>query len=357
MATGPMQFGADNNSGPNTTILRAQNSNQATLDVRNEVAAGLTAGGGLTVSGGPFAVRATGGKDSDLPGIGVHGTADGTGVVGEGDTGVFGNSVGVGNGVWGRSSQANGVQGVSGSHDASGVYGENTSGGYGVAGRTFGLLNGDRAAVLGESLRAPGTSPTGPNGKAAGVYGFSQTGYGGVFITGQAGSDVPWANSGGLRVVGEIVKTQGEYSEALPHPDGSQSLLYAPLSPESWYEDFGRAELVEGSADVEIDADFAAVLGIDDGSYHVFLAPEGDTAGLYVSNRNARGFTVREQRGGTSSAPFSYRVVTKNRQRQPERLARLEESEDLTNPSQMTFRAAGDQPEPLHYQKEGQPDR
>jgi len=325
--------------------------------VRNEVAGGLTAGGGLTVSGGPFAVRATGGRDSDLPGIGVHGTADGTGVVGEGDTGVFGNSVGIGNGVWGRSPQANGVQGVSGSHDASGVYGENSSGGYGVAGRTFGLLNEDRAAVLGESLRAPGTSPTGPNGKAAGVYGFSQTGYGGVFITGQAGSNVPWANSGGLRVVGEIVKTQGEYSEALPHPDGSQRLLYAPLSPESWYEDFGRGELVEGRAEVELDVDFGAVLGIDDGSYHVFLAPEGDTAGLYVSNRNASGFTVREQRGGTSSAPFSYRVVTKNRRRQPERLARLEESEDLTRPSQMTLRRTSDQPEPLHHQEEGRSDR
>jgi hypothetical protein len=115
--------------------------------------------------------------------------------------------------------------------------------------------------------------------------------------------------------------------------------------------------LVEGSAEVEIDADFAAVLGIDDGSYHVFLAPEGDTAGLYVSNRNARAFTVREHRGGTSSAPFSYRVVTKNSRRQPERLARLEEPEDLTNPSPMTFRATGDQPESLRYQEEGLPDR
>ena len=156
-------------------------------------------------------MRATGGQGSDLPGIGVHGVADGTGVIGEGQTGVFGNSVGSGNGVWGRSPQANGVQGVSGSYNASGVYGANTVGGYGVQGRTFGFINGDRAAVLGESLRVPGTHASGPNGKAAGVLGYSETGYGGVFITGQAGSNVPWVNSGGLRVVGEIVKTQGEY--------------------------------------------------------------------------------------------------------------------------------------------------
>jgi hypothetical protein len=350
VATGPMQFGADNNAGPNQpnqTILRAQNDNQATLVVRNEPAGGLTAGGGLTVEGGPFAVRATGGQNSDSPGIGVHGVADGTGVIGEGRTGVFGNSVNSGNGVWGRSPQANGVQGVSGSYDASGVYGENTVGGYGVAGRTFGLLNGDRAAVLGESLRAPGTPAGGPNGKAAGVLGYSETGYGGVFITGQAGSNVPWVNSGGLRVVGEIVKTFGEYSEALTHPDGSQRLLYAPLSPESWYEDYGRAQLVGGRVEVELDTDFVAVLGIEDGEYHVFLTPEGDTQGLYVESRSARSFIVREQQAGTSNTTFSYRVAAKNKHRQPKRLAILEESEELTKPRQTPSRLTSEQPDPL----------
>jgi hypothetical protein len=350
MATGPMQYGANNNAGPNQpnqTTLRAQNPNQATFEVRNETAGGLTAGGGLIVIGGPFAVRATGGQDSDSPGIGVHGIADGTGVIGEGETGVFGNSVGNGNGVWGRSPQANGVQGVSGSYNASGVYGENNAGGYGVAGRTFGLLNEDRAAVLGESLRDPSTPAGGPNGKAAGVLGYSETGYGGVFITGQAGSNVPWVNSGGLRVVGEIIKTQGEYSEALPHPDGSQRLLYAPLSPESWYEDYGRAQLVEGGAVVELDADFVAVLGIEDGEYHVFLTPEGDTRGLYVESRSARSFTVREQQAGTSNTTFSYRLAAKNKHRQPKRLATLKEPEELTKPPPTPSQLTSDRPDPL----------
>jgi len=84
MATGPAQFGADNNAGPNPpnqTVLRAQNSNQATLVVRNEPTASLTAGNGMEVIGGPVAVRATGGQGSDLPGRGVHGVADGTGIV------------------------------------------------------------------------------------------------------------------------------------------------------------------------------------------------------------------------------------------------------------------------------------
>lgn len=314
VATGTMQFGADNNAGPNQpnqTILRAQNSSQATLVVRNE---GPVPGNGLEVVGGPVGVAATGS---------------------------------LGNGVTGISPQRNGVQGESGSYNASGVYGQNNVGGYGVAGRTFGLLNDDRAAVLGESLRDPSTPVTSPNGKAAGVLGYSETGYGGVFITGQAGSNVPWANSGGLRVVGEIVKTQGEYSEALPHPDGSQRLLYAPLSPESWYEDYGRAQLAEGRAEVELDADFVAVLGIEDGEYHVFLTPEGDTRGLYVDSRSARSFIVREQQAGTSNTTFSYRVAAKNKHRQPERLAMFQESEGLTKPRYTPSALTSDPPDRL----------
>jgi hypothetical protein len=349
VATGPMQFGADNDAGfnqPTQTILRAQNPNQETLVVRNEIARGLTAGSGLLVEAGPVAVRATGGLGLDeRGGIGVHGYADGTGVIGEGQTGVFGNSFRNGNGVWGRSQGSNGVYGWSGSSNANGVFGENTAGGCGVAGCTWNNLAGDRGAVQGESWSTP--DAPGHAGKAAGVYGYSRTGYGGHFISGQAFGNVFYPDSGGLRVVGEIVKTQGEYSELLPHPDGSQRLLYAPLSPESWYEDYGRAQLVGGRVEVELDTDFVAVLGIEDGEYHVFLTPEGDAQGLYVESRSARSFIVREQQAGTSNTTFSYRVAVKNEHRQPRRLAILDEPEELTKPPQTPSRLTSDQPDPL----------
>src|SRR5215211_3444957 len=130
MATGPMQFGADNNAGPNQpnqTILRAQNTNQETLVVKNEPAPGLTAGSGLRVEAGPVAVWALGD-------IGVYAISDGsrsfsTGVRAEGPTGVFGISAGPGNGVWGQSTQSNGVYGQSSSSNANGVFGENDRGG------------------------------------------------------------------------------------------------------------------------------------------------------------------------------------------------------------------------------------
>ncbi len=56
--------------------------------------------------------------------------------------------------------------------------------------------------------------------------------------------------------------------------------------------------LVEGRGRVEFDPDFAAILGIDDGHYHVFLTPEGDSNGLYVSSRSPTAFEVHEQQGG-----------------------------------------------------------
>ena len=44
--------------------------------------------------------------------------------------------------------------------------------------------------------------------------------------------------------------------------------------------------------------------------YQVFLTPDGDVRGpLYVSQKFAGGFTVREAQGGRSSIFFDYRIV------------------------------------------------
>jgi hypothetical protein len=101
-------------------------------------------------------------------------------------------------------------------------------------------------------------------------------------------------------------------------------MLYSLECPESWFEDFGRAQLTDGQAQVELDGDFAAV--VSTGDYHVFLTPEGDSQGLYVSSRSPDGFEVREQQGGKSTLEFSYRVVAKRKdvEEEAERLQRVE---------------------------------
>ncbi len=82
-------------------------------------------------------------------------------------------------------------------------------------------------------------------------------------------------------------------------------------SPESLFEDFGAAKLVNGRAQVTFDPDFVAVVHND--KYFIFPVPEGDCKGLYVSDKSPTGFEVRELQGGASTLAFSYRVVAKRK--------------------------------------------
>jgi hypothetical protein len=94
--------------------------------------------------------------------------------------------------------------------------------------------------------------------------------------------------------------------------DGQNLTSYAVQSSENWMEDFGTARLAAGSAHVTIDPAFAATVntGVD---YHVFLTPEGDCKGVYIAQKSADGFDVRELGGGKSSIAFDYRVVAKRK--------------------------------------------
>jgi hypothetical protein len=165
--------------------------------------------------------------------------------------------------------------------------------------------------------RADATGPAGFVPSTVGVLGTSRGGTGvlGSTATGLAGFFV-----GPVTVLGNVVVT-GAKSAAVPHPDGSHRLTYAVESPESWFEDFGRDYLSDGRALVRLDPDFAAVVN---GDYHVFLTPEGDCAGLFVSARAQDGFEVREQQGGRSSLPFSYRVAARRRDLRVQRLQPVE---------------------------------
>jgi hypothetical protein len=97
----------------------------------------------------------------------------------------------------------------------------------------------------------------------------------------------------------------------LPFPDGTQRVLYCMESPELWFEDFGAAKLKAGGAVVKLDTDFAKVVKLNE--YHVFVTPEGDCRSVFVSNKTATGFEVRELQGGTSNVAFSYRIVARRK--------------------------------------------
>jgi hypothetical protein len=122
-------------------------------------------------------------------------------------------------------------------------------------------------------------------------------------------------------VAGDFVCAGGVKSAAVPHPDGSHRLLYTLECPDSWFEDFGRAQMIDGKARVELDLDYAAMVRTED--YHVFMTPEGDSKGLYVSNKSPETFEVLEQQGGTSNLAFSYRIVAKRKDIEARRLAEV----------------------------------
>lgn len=176
--------------------------------------------------------------------------------------------------------------------------------GRGVGAGTFGVVGvGGVAGVWGGDSTSGGIGVIGVSGPNFSSGGLTFTPWAGRF-------DGPVLVRGNLSITGSLFVSGPTKSSVVPHPDGSQRVMHTVEAPESWFEDIGRAQLRQGVARVEVDPDFAAVSGLDY-DYHVFLTPEGESNGLYVTNRTSTGFEVREQGEGTSEISFSYRIMTK----------------------------------------------
>jgi hypothetical protein len=105
----------------------------------------------------------------------------------------------------------------------------------------------------------------------------------------------------------------GSKSAVVPVDGGQRKVaLYAIESPKNWFEDFGSGQLSNGGAVVRLEAEFAQTVNTAV-EYHVFLTPNGDCLGLYVSQKTSGSFEVHELGGGTSSVKFDYRIVALRR--------------------------------------------
>ena len=297
------------NTGTSTTSLeRSGTTTTNAFNVDNSNGIAISAG-----SEGSIAIAAVSENDDGVFGqslraAGVEGQSDE-------DVGVVGSS-GLDVGVFGKSSASAGVYGLTLASDTTGVFGLATGDSAGVwgsvgSGSTWPGVEGFSAG--GNGVR--GVSVASAGGGSVGVVGYSMYGTGIFGITDSPTNSV-W---GGAFIGGLMV--WGPKSAAVPHPDGSHRALYCVESPESWFEDFGRAKLVRGRANVKLDRNFAAVVRTND--YHVFLSPENETNGLYVSSRNRSGFEVREHQAGTSSARFSYCIVARRKDINPPRFAKI----------------------------------
>ena len=149
------------------------------------------------------------------------------------------------------------------------------------------------------------------NGTGAGVHGVARSSTAGVGLAGHF--------DGNVVINGDL--TASTKHAAVPFPDGSRRLLYAMESPESWFEDFGMSELVDGQAIVTLDPGFAAIVTGD--VYHVFISEYGDNNALYVTDRINSSFTVRAKGSSTANSTFSYRIVSKRKDIAGPRLPKL----------------------------------
>ena len=190
---------------------------------------------------------------------------------------------------------------LSGTNNNNGVLGITNFGYYGVAGE-----GGTNAVggVLGEA-------------SLFGVYGYGYTVGSAATATGAAGS------SSGLDYMGTdptgkyiefSVDNQGDLfftgsvASIVKTPGGGLAQTYMPRSAEPVVEDYGQAELRAGSAYVRLDPTFGSTID-QRSSYMVYVTPDGENHGIYVTGKSRQGFWVRESYGGRSSIPFDYRVV------------------------------------------------
>ena len=322
VTTRPVSAGVDGD-----VVLGALNVSASQTHVRNTgQGAGLIANSGTQTS--PGASTGFLGSNSNANGYGVWGYAAGTA-----STGV--NGFGTQNGIWGTSGAGSGVRGVSST--GVGVLGE-CADGIPLRGEATGSSANTVAAIYG--LNYSTYAGPGPGAGGFGIYGLSAKGHGLVGATAAAGAAAVVGATNGVAgayaaafygpviVGGDFTVVGGAKSAAVPHPDGSHRLLYCVESPESWFEDFGKARLDCGRATVTIDPDFAAVADLAD--YHVFLTEQGSHQHLVVSEHGPASFVVEADKDLAAlkkipvddlNGTFSWRLIAKRKDIRAERLA------------------------------------
>jgi hypothetical protein len=270
-------------------------------------------------------------------GVGVYGTGGtgGTGLFGTGATGVYGFGSS-GYGIYGTSNVSHGIVGISngnffgvvGEGGGAGVYGFGPTGiqgfgtaGYGIYGQHVGY------STLGVEIPYAGIWGDTNTLGSAGVAGTGQDGIGGIFLNDSPSGN--WAlvaanyNSNGPIFTAEnqangvqcninafaTLQCDGGIGASVPLDSGKRKVAMSGIqSPENWFEDFGSAQLVNGVAVIQFDRDFIQTVNTGK-DYRVFPVPNGDCKGLYVTNKTATSFEVRELGNGSSNIHFDYRIT------------------------------------------------
>jgi hypothetical protein len=280
------------------------------------------------------------GVNTSSNGTGVYGTAAHFGVWGVGGSnGVYGT--GTNWGVYGTATNTSGtavgvygdgVDGLQGNGSAYGVYAATPAGIAGTYG-VYGAPSVTGATALGSPGGAVWADTNLANGGPSNTFALLATAdnnLAGVFFNNSGQSPTIDVNNLGSGGTGNVVRAEGTGGSCTLTGGGDTACTgvlksvvattssagarhvetYSMQSPENWFEDFGSGALSNGAATITLDRTFTQTVNTGT-EYHVFLTPNGDSKGLYVSQKAATSFEVREQGGGVSSVAFDYRIVAK----------------------------------------------
>ena len=212
---------------------------------------------------------------------GVTASATGAGVYGENmNQSNTGSGFGTGSGVWGDAGTSNGAFGVVGTAD-------------------------DRNAIVAENNSPSTYYALWANELASNGFPFGAVGPGG------------YCN---IDANGDLF-CSGTITPIAPVDGGSRKVsLYGVAAPENWFEDAGSGQLSNGKAVINLESLFGQTVNTEM-EYHVFLTPNGDCNGLYVAQKTATSFVVRELNHGTSGVAFDYRIMAKRKGHENVRMA------------------------------------
>jgi len=282
----------------------------------------FTAGTDISVTGGNVGFEASGQSFPVSAGTSVGPEA----IYAENDGTTYGDA-GVLGATFGTSGSLRGVFGWnSNSNYGAGVYGQMSPGNSSVEGGWTGF----GAGVWGDGGNSPayaGVLGTADN-SSAGVFYNNGPNYFTVYISAGSTGGYPFGaynsangNKGcGIDPNGNFSCT-GSKNAVVPIDGGKRKVALAAIeSPKNWFEDFGSEHLSNGVAVIQLEPDYAQTINTKL-EYHVFLTPNGDCKGLYVTRKTETSFEVRELGGGSSSIGFDYRIVALRKDYENVRLA------------------------------------
>ena len=155
-----------------------------------------------------------------------------------------------------------------------------------------------------------------PRAQLAGYTNSSEVGgntmyYGGYFYSGGTSGTASYAYAGArygntnYKIIGN-----GNVSTIVDGVDGNKKIMFAPEAPEVLFEDYGTGKLNQGEAYIKIDPNFSNNILVDQKHpLKVFVQLEGACNGVYITQKTAEGFLVKEQQNGTSNVSFSWHIV------------------------------------------------